>query len=42
MSIIAQQETFPLLRDYLIYMETIKGRSAKTVSEYYTAQNVLA
>ncbi|MGI5895759.1 MAG: tyrosine recombinase XerC [Oscillospiraceae bacterium] len=36
MSIIAQQETFPLLRDYLIYMETIKGRSAKTVSEYYT------
>lgn len=25
----------PLLRDYLFYMETIKGRSAGTVSEYF-------
>jgi len=29
-------DVFPLLRDYLLYMETIKGRSPKTVQEYYT------
>ena len=25
----------PLLRDYLIYMSTIKGRSPRTVEAYY-------
>ncbi len=29
-------DLFPQLRDYLFYMETIKGRSPKTVQEYYT------
>lgn len=30
------EDAFPQLRDYLIYLETIKGRSPKTVAEYYT------
>lgn len=29
-------DLFPQLRDYLFYLETIKGRSPKTVQEYYT------
>ncbi len=29
------KESPPVIRDYLIYMETIMGRSPRTVSEYY-------
>lgn len=36
MAIIQYSDTFPQLRDYLFYLETIKGRSPKTVQEYYT------
>lgn len=29
------EDAFPQLRDYLFYLETIKGRSPKTVEEYF-------
>lgn len=28
-------ESSPLIRDYLLYMQTIKGKSAKTIDEYF-------
>ena len=28
-------EASPVIRDYLVYLETIMGRSPRTVSEYY-------
>ena len=30
------QQSSPILREYLGYMETIKGRSANTINEYFT------
>ena len=29
------KEAPPVIRDYLVYLETIMGRSPRTVSEYY-------
>lgn len=29
-------EAFPILKEYLYYMQTVKGKSPKTVDEYYT------
>ena len=29
------KEAPPAIRDYLVYLETIMGRSPRTVSEYY-------
>ena len=29
------KEAPPVLRDYLVYLETILGRSPRTVDEYY-------
>ena len=29
-------EASPLIRDYLLYMQTVKGKSVKTVDEYFT------
>lgn len=26
----------PIIKDYLIYMQTVKGKSVKTIDEYYT------
>lgn len=36
MAVTKYNDLFPQLRDYLFYLETIKGRSPKTVQEYYT------
>lgn len=36
MALTKYNDLFPQLRDYLFYLETIKGRSPKTVQEYYT------
>ncbi len=36
MALTKYDDLFPQLRDYLFYLETIKGRSPKTVQEYYT------
>ena len=30
------QNTPPIIRDYLIYNEIVKGKSSNTVSEYYS------
>ena len=29
------KESPPVIRDYLVYLETIMGRSPRTVNEYY-------
>ena len=29
------KESPPIIRDYLVYLETIMGRSPRTVNEYY-------
>ena len=36
MALTKYNDLFQQLRDYLFYLETIKGRSPKTVQEYYT------
>lgn len=36
MSVNSIEESSPIIRDYLLYMQTIKGKSPKTVDEYFS------